>query len=70
MIPNPKRKLANRPPGPNSKDLGLKAPGGGKGDAPRNCFSNEFKNNFDKAFSHSTPAEGFERVGNKQIKKY
>lgn len=37
-----------RPLGPKARDLGLVATDSGKGDAPRNCFSEEYRNNFDE----------------------
>ena len=47
------RRNTNRRPtrAGSSRDIGLS--GSGKGDAPRNCFSTEFRRNFEKIF-HDT----------------
>jgi len=59
-----------RPPGPNSRDLGLDSNEAGKGDAARSCFSDEYKKNFSDigGFGNS---EGFaEKKNRRQVKVY
>lgn len=41
------RKGKRRPTGPSQDDLGLSG-NPGKGDVPRNCFSAQFRNNYDR----------------------
>jgi hypothetical protein len=41
------RKGKRRPTMP-SGDIGLQGGGPGKGDSPRNCFSTEFRDNYDR----------------------
>lgn len=60
----------HRPYVPTQRDLGLQGPPG-KGSRPRNCFSNDFKDNFDAALKGSPPAEGFKPAkGGKIVKRY
>jgi len=58
------RRGKRRPTMPNS-DLGLRG-NPGKGDAPRNCFSTEFRNNYDRIDWCRQPgwstAGGFKKV--------
>ena len=55
---------------PCQRDLGLQGPPG-KGSRPRNCFSNDFKNNFQDAMDNSPPATGFTKAkGGKIVKRY
>lgn len=67
-----KRPGRRRPPGPKARDLGLEVEAG-KGDAPRSCFSPEFREHLDEALSNpnNKPAEGFVNVGaGRQVKVY
>lgn len=60
-----------RPPGPSSRDLGLESRQAGKGGRPRNCFSEDFRENLDGALANSKPAEGFISTGpGRQVKVY
>lgn len=64
---NLKRK---RPPGPSSRDLGLASNQAGKGPSPRNCFSDDFKENFSEISGFGT-ADGFSQKKNgRQVKVY
>jgi hypothetical protein len=64
------KKSLRKPYVPTQRDLGLEGPPG-KGSRPRNCFSNDFKNNFDAALKNSPPAEGFKPAkGGRIVKKY
>jgi hypothetical protein len=64
------KKSSHRPYVPTQRDLGLEG-GPGKGSTPRNCFSDEFKNNFDAALRNSPPATGFTPAkGGRIVKKY
>jgi hypothetical protein len=64
---NLKRK---RPPGPSSRDLGLDANQAGKGDVPRSCFSDDYKENFSEIAGFGN-ASGFTKKKNgKQVKVY
>lgn len=57
-----------RPPSQN--EMGLASNDAGKGDVPRNCFSDDFKENFEGIAGMGT-ADGFKTVrGGKQIKRY
>jgi len=63
----PKRK---RPPGPSSRDLGLDSNEAGKGDAPRSCFSEDYKENFSSIAGFGN-ADGFVQKRNgRQVKTY
>lgn len=60
----------HRPYVPTQRDLGLQG-GPGKGARPRNCFSNDFKENFDAALKNGPPAQGFVKSkGGRIVKKY
>lgn len=66
-----KSNTKRRPPGPSGRDLGLSAPGAGKGDSPRN-LSAKFRENFDE-INFRSPGYGdlfFKRHGSKLIKTY
>ena len=39
----------------------------GKGDSPRNCFSREFRENFDAIFRNHEPIEIWDRYGRRVI---
>lgn len=55
----------------NTRDIGLNY-GAGKGDAPRYTANETWKQNFD-AINWGDPgkrAEGFRKVGNRQVKRY
>lgn len=53
---------------PSQADMGLQGPPG-KGDAPRNCFSDDFKENF-AGIAGMGSAEGFRKRGGRQVKRY
>lgn len=40
----------HRKAAPKTSDLGISGSGPGKGSAPRNCFSPEFRANYDRIF--------------------
>lgn len=40
----------HRKAAPKTSDLGLSGSGPGKGSRPRNCFSKEFRSNYDRIF--------------------
>lgn len=61
-------RLKNKVRPPSQADLGL-AGGPGKGDAPRNCFSDDFKENFSEISGFGT-ATGFVQKRGRQVKKY
>lgn len=64
------KKSSRRPYVPTQRDLGLQGPPG-KGSRPRNCFSNDFKENLGEALKNSPPAEGFTKAkGGKIVKRY
>lgn len=57
-----------RPPSQN--EMGLASNDAGKGDIPRSCFSDDFKDNFEDIAGMGT-AEGFKKGrGGKQVKSY
>tara|TARA_B100000959_G_scaffold264454_1_gene304981 strand:+ start:4578 stop:4976 length:399 start_codon:yes stop_codon:yes gene_type:complete len=49
------------------KKMKRRSESGGKGDAPRNCFSEEFRENYDKIFGKKKIEN---RKGGKTIRKY
>lgn len=61
---------AKRPPGPSGRDLGLSAPGAGKGDTSRITDAKAFRENFDEILGLIGDNHDFKKHGNKLIKTY
>jgi hypothetical protein len=53
---------------PTPAQMGLDNGAAGKGSIPRNCFSDDFKNNFSSISGWGT--SGFKSVGKKVVKTY
>lgn len=64
------KKSRRKPYVPTQRDLGLEGPPG-KGSRPRNCFSDDFRNNLDSALENAPPVEGFTKAkGGRIVKRY
>ena len=65
------KKMRRRPPGPSSRDLGLEGPNqSGKGDAPRSCFSDDYKENFSGIAGFGNTAGFVQKKSGRQVKVY